>query len=94
MDPDRLGASSRFIEIDLTSESTSDFTTAFAAKYTAAPPQAISRRIVAVAGTGSLTVKDAAGGEGTLTLAAGQAEDLQLTSITARTGITRVRVLL
>jgi hypothetical protein len=102
--PDLLGASGRWIEIDLTAETFPlDFRPLFAAKYPADPTfgaQAVSRTVVAVTGSGTITFietcSDAAGVpiESDVTFAEGGFRSIQATGIADPGDVELVQILL
>lgn len=102
--PDALGPSGRYIEIDLTSADFPVlFASLFAAKYPADPTfaaQAVSRTVVAVTGSGTITFietsSDAAGDpiESELTFAEGGFRSIQAVGIDDPGDVELIQVLL
>lgn len=96
--PEALGASPRYLEIDLAvTVPPFYFAPLFAAQFPedqTFAAQAVSRTIVAVAGSGTLTVRDTTNKTAALTFAAGEANAIQAVGIAATAGVTRIKVLL
>lgn len=97
--PDSLGASGKFIVIDLVAAVFPLlFMPLFAARYPddrRFDAQAVSRAIVASAGSGEITLLDTRGQDVDWTMAAGEYNSVQATGIAANPGtITEVKVFL
>lgn len=96
MSADSIAASTKYLEIDLTTATLPlSFETAFKAAYpTTKVTDFLSRTVVAVTGSGVLTLTDPEGAHAALTFAEGSARSVMAGGIYAASGVTLVQVFL
>lgn len=96
--PDALGASGKYIVVDLSGASFPlYFRELFATKYPddrRFAAQAVSRTIVATAGSGDMTFLGTRGEENEWTMATGEANSIQATGVADAGSVTEIKVLL
>jgi hypothetical protein len=96
--PEKLGASGRYIEVDL---STADYPLLFAPLFAAKYPdeigfqaQAVSRTIVATGGSGEILLLGTRGEETEWTLQEAEANSIQATGVSDPGDLTSIKVML